>query len=102
MDLKERELCEDREMEGCLATAKEKCIAFAKERCTRPFLDARIVVGEEVVRNKVLRRMVQVASMPTESTWPDLIGLDTFVECELRVTNYRASQFLRSGGQLET
>ena len=102
MDLKERERCEDREMEGCLVVAKEKCVGFAKDRCTMPFLDARIAVEERELRNKVVRRMVHVASMPVESTWCDLIGLDKLGECELRATNYKASQFLGSGAQLQT
>ncbi|XP_039021422.1 uncharacterized protein LOC120153569 [Hibiscus syriacus] len=46
MDLKERERCEDREMEDCLVSAKEKCMGFAKEHATTPFLDARIALGE--------------------------------------------------------
>ncbi|XWS76340.1 hypothetical protein CRYUN_Cryun01aG0167600 [Craigia yunnanensis] len=102
MDLKERERCEDREMEGCLVATKEKCVGFAKERCTMPFLDARIAVEERELRNKVVRRMVHVASMPVENTWCGLIGLDKLGECELRVTNYKASQFLGSGAQLQT
>ena len=89
-------------MEGCLVAAKEKCVGFAKERCTMPFLDARIAVGEREVRNKVVRRMVNVASVAVESRWCDLIGLDTLRECELRVTNHRASQFLGSDVQLQT
>ncbi|KAJ6392051.1 hypothetical protein OIU77_025917, partial [Salix suchowensis] len=41
-DLKERERCEDRELEGCLVAAKDKCVGFAKEKCWKPFREARI------------------------------------------------------------
>ncbi|XP_022728251.1 uncharacterized protein LOC111283874 [Durio zibethinus] len=102
MDLKERERCEDREMEECLVAAKEKCVGFAKERCTMPFLDARIAVGEREVRNKLAGRMVHLASMPVESRWRDLIGLDKLGEREFTVTNYRASQYMLSGSHFQT
>ncbi|XVF80851.1 hypothetical protein PTKIN_Ptkin15bG0108600 [Pterospermum kingtungense] len=102
MDLKERERCEDREMEACLVAAKEKCVGFSKDRCTTPFLEARIAVGKSETRNKAAARLVHVASIPVESTWPDLIGLDTLGEWEFRVTNYKASQFMLSGAQIQT
>lgn len=97
MDLKERERCEDREMEGCLVATREKCVGFAKDRCSMPFLEARIAVGEREIRNKVAGRIVHVVSMPVECTWRDLIGLDELGEWEFTVTNYKASQFMRSG-----
>ncbi|GKV24350.1 hypothetical protein SLE2022_145800 [Rubroshorea leprosula] len=101
MDLKERERCEDRELEGCLVAAEEKCIGFAKERCMRPFLDARIAMGEREIRKKVVRKLVCLASMPGESTWRDVIGLDQLGKCELGITNYTGSELLSSSSQFE-
>lgn len=101
MDLKERERCEDRELEGCLVAAEEKCIGFAKERCTGPFLDARIAVRESDVRKKAVRKLVCLASMPEESTWRDLIGLDKLGKYELGITNIKGSELLGSGSQYE-
>ncbi|MBA0714949.1 hypothetical protein Golax_013887 [Gossypium laxum] len=102
MDLKERERCEDIEMENCLVAAKEKCIDFAKEKCTTPFLNARIAVGEKEIMNKRVERMVHAASLPEESKWVYLIGSDNLGGSEPRVTNYRASQYLGTDSQLQT
>ncbi|GMI85760.1 hypothetical protein HRI_002246400 [Hibiscus trionum] len=88
MDLKERERCEDREMEGCLVAAKEQC--------TAPFLDARIALEKREIMNIVVGRMVNAVSMPEESKWGRLGG------SEPRVSNCRASQYLGSGAQLQT
>ncbi|KAG4173913.1 hypothetical protein ERO13_A11G090066v2 [Gossypium hirsutum] len=76
MDLKERERCEDIELEACLVAAKEKCIGFAKEKCTMPFLNARIAVGEKELMNKRVERMVHAASLPEESKWVYFIRSD--------------------------
>ncbi|XP_065864335.1 uncharacterized protein [Euphorbia lathyris] len=57
-DLKEREMCEEREMEGCLVAAKEKCLGLAKEKCSLPFRDARIAIGEGMVMEKDGRKLV--------------------------------------------
>ncbi|OMP04950.1 hypothetical protein COLO4_09179 [Corchorus olitorius] len=102
MDLKERERCEVREMEECLVTAKGKCVSFAKEKCGKPFLQARIAVARREVRNKVVRKLIHIASMPEESAWRDLIGLDKLGEFEITATNCIASQFLSSGARLQT
>ncbi|KAK8541512.1 hypothetical protein V6N12_014146 [Hibiscus sabdariffa] len=102
MDLKERERCENREMDECLVAAKEKCIGFAKERCTKPFLDARIALGERELMKEVVGGMVHVASMPEESKWGHLIWSDSLGGSEPRVTNCRASRYLGSGAQLQT
>ncbi|MFQ6633366.1 hypothetical protein Gotur_010138 [Gossypium turneri] len=101
MDLKERERCEDIEMEACLVAAKEKCIDFAKEKCTTPFLNARIAVGEKEIMNKRVERMVHAASLPEESKWVYFIGSDNLGGSEPRVTNYRASQYLGTDSQLQ-
>ncbi|KAB5568333.1 hypothetical protein DKX38_002126 [Salix brachista] len=63
-DLKERERCEDRELEGCLVAAKDKCVGFAKEKCWKPFREARIAVREE----EVVRNLVSLVSVPQRSS----------------------------------
>lgn len=89
-DLKERERCEDRELEGCLVAAKDKCVGFAKEKCWKPFRDARIAVTEE----EVVRNLVSLVSVPQRSSkWISLIGFGKF---NFGVTNFRASEFLGS------
>ena len=89
-DLKERERCEDRELEGCLVAAKDKCAGFAKEKCWKPFREARIAVSEE----KVVRNLVTLVSVPQRSSrWICLIGSGKF---NFGVTNFRASEFLGS------
>ncbi|KAK6937578.1 hypothetical protein RJ641_031086 [Dillenia turbinata] len=45
-DLKEREICEEREMEGCVAVAKEKCVTFANDKCLKPFSEARVGLNQ--------------------------------------------------------
>ncbi|KAG5250550.1 calmodulin [Salix suchowensis] len=87
-DLKERERCEDRELEGCLVAAKDKCVGFAKEKCWKPFREARIAVREE----EVVRNLVSLVSVPQRSSkWICLIGSGKF---NFGVTNFRASEFL--------
>ena len=54
-DMREREKCEEREFEGCVAAAKGKCAAFAKDKCSGAFLDARIAKREKLF-------LVQVSS----------------------------------------
>lgn len=93
-DLKEREECEELEMEACLVAAKEKCVGFAKDKCWRPFRDARIAAEERTA----VRKLVCLVSMPERSKWASLIGFD---KCEFRVTNYRANEFLGSDAKYE-
>ncbi|XP_058008733.1 uncharacterized protein LOC131183033 [Hevea brasiliensis] len=68
-DLKEREMCEEREMEGCLGAAKEKFIGFAKCNCWRSFSEARIAAGEGMLSEKVVRKFVCLVSMLERSKW---------------------------------
>ncbi|CAK7346514.1 unnamed protein product [Dovyalis caffra] len=94
-DLKERERCEDREMQGCLVAAKEKCLAFAKEKCWKPFRDARIAVREE----EVVRNLVSLVSVPEASSkWISLIGSWKF---KFGVTNCKASELLGSNSKYQ-
>lgn len=74
-DMREREKCEEREFEGCVAAAMGKCASFAKDKCSGAFLEARIAR-----RSREVERLVWLASMPEESTWRDLIGLDSLVQ----------------------
>ncbi|KAH6812415.1 hypothetical protein C2S51_026177 [Perilla frutescens var. frutescens] len=41
-DFREREKCEEIEMEACFAAAKERCGGFAKQKCEPAFMNARI------------------------------------------------------------
>ncbi|KAJ9172015.1 hypothetical protein P3X46_015306 [Hevea brasiliensis] len=85
-DLKEREMCEEREMEGCLGAAKEKFIGFAKCNCWRSFSEARIAAGEGMLSEKVVRNGV---------------GLMEFDRCEFGITNYRATELLGADPKYE-
>ncbi|KAK8352270.1 hypothetical protein V6Z11_A05G083900 [Gossypium hirsutum] len=76
-----KEQCERIETKACLVVANEKCVGFTKVKCMTPFLNARIIVGE----NK----------------WVYLIGSDYLRGSKPRVTNSRASQYLGSGSQLQ-
>ncbi|XP_021898041.1 uncharacterized protein LOC110814777 [Carica papaya] len=107
VDLKEREICEQREMEACLVAGKEKCVEFAKEKCFRPFMDARVAVRRMGARRKEVERLVCLASMPESSTWRDLICLDQLSsrflgEFEIGVMNFRASELLGSDTNYES
>lgn len=94
-ELKERERCEDREMEGCLVVAKEKCIGFANEKCLKPFKDARIAVRED----EIVRNLVCLVSVPERSSkWASLIAFGKF---DSRVTNRRASDLLGSNAKYQ-
>ncbi|EOA25282.1 hypothetical protein CARUB_v10018597mg [Capsella rubella] len=70
-DMKEREKCEEREFEGCVAAAMGKCAGFAKDKCSGAFLEARIASEVE--------GLVRLASMPEDSTWRHLMGLSSLV-----------------------
>ncbi|WCJ21209.1 hypothetical protein M5689_003379 [Euphorbia peplus] len=91
--LKDREICEEREMEGCLVAAKDKCVGLAKEKSSSPFRDARIAIGERMVMEKVGRKLVCLVSMPENSQWMNLIGFD---KRDFDITNQRASEFRAS------
>ncbi|CAH8269602.1 unnamed protein product [Arabidopsis lyrata] len=66
-DMRERDKCEEREFQACVAASKGKCAAFAKDKCSGAFLDARI--------SKEVEGMVCLASMPEHSRWRDLMGI---------------------------
>ncbi|KAG6783872.1 hypothetical protein POTOM_009550 [Populus tomentosa] len=91
-DLKERERCEDREMEGCLVEAKDKCVGFAKEKCWKPFRDARIAVREE----EVVRNLVSLVSVPQRSKEEGAGGLEFWElhgSCCLTVASFLSGRF---------
>ncbi|XP_071723120.1 uncharacterized protein [Rutidosis leptorrhynchoides] len=96
-DLKEREQCEEREMEGCLVVAKEKCVGFAKDKCKNPFRDARIEIGERERVIMEFKRFIGLASVPEMESRSfmvlSLIGSDLI---RFGSTNYRASELLGS------
>ncbi|KAL1351552.1 hypothetical protein HN51_015460 [Arachis hypogaea] len=91
-DLKERELCEEREMANCFAEAKEKCVEFAKDKCLVPFRDARIRVKERGFDSKRAVRLIHWASVP-ERTLRVISALG--FDAELGVTNRRAGELVR-------
>ncbi|RYR01082.1 hypothetical protein Ahy_B06g079940 [Arachis hypogaea] len=91
-DLKERELCEEREMANCFAEAKEKCVEFAKDKCLVPFRDARIRVKERGFDSKRAGRLIHWASLP-ERTFRVISALG--FDAELGVTNRRAGELAR-------
>ncbi|XP_057438620.1 uncharacterized protein LOC130730589 [Lotus japonicus] len=91
-DLKERELCEEREMAGCFAEAKEKCVGMARGKCLVPFRDARIRI---VLDSKDAVRLIGQASMPERSLWVmRQVGWLGLIGGELGVTNRRASELV--------
>ncbi|KAF7804711.1 uncharacterized protein G2W53_043822 [Senna tora] len=102
-DLKERELCEEREMENCFAAAKEKCIGFARDKCLNPFKDARIAVKERGLNLKEGVKLIHWASMPERSLWlTSQIGyLCLSHRTKWGVTNYRASELLGSDNHVQ-
>ncbi|KAK7245426.1 hypothetical protein RIF29_40272 [Crotalaria pallida] len=62
-ELKERELCEEREMRECLDAAKGKCVEFARGKCLVPFRDARV----KGLGLRDAARLVSFASMSERS-----------------------------------
>lgn len=97
-DLKERELCEEREMAECFAAAKEKCVGFARDKCMVPFRNARIKVREEGVSNKrEAVELIRWASLPERSLWlTSLMGSECLIGGEFGMTNCRACELLGS------
>ncbi|MED6212421.1 hypothetical protein PIB30_083131 [Stylosanthes scabra] len=90
-DLKERELCEEREMANCFAEAKDKCVGFAKDKCLVPFRDARIRVKETAFDSKGAVRFIHWASVPERTLW--IICAMGF-GAELGTTNRRAAELV--------
>lgn len=96
-DLKERELCEEREMAECFASAKEKCVGFARDKCLVPFRDARIKVRGGTLNSKEAVKLISLASMPERSLWVvSQMGSKCLIGGELGVANRRASELLGS------
>lgn len=97
-DLKERELCEEHEMESCFAVAKDKCIGFARDKCLNPFRDARIAVKETGLTSKDAVKLIFWASLPARSSWVmSQMGSSCLsYSNKLGVINYRASELLGS------
>ncbi|KAJ1433111.1 hypothetical protein SESBI_06333 [Sesbania bispinosa] len=90
-DLKEREICEEREMADCFSVAKEKCVGFARDKCLVPFRDARI----KVLNSKGAVKLICWASMPERSLWVmSQMGSKCLIGGEFGVTNRRASELL--------
>ncbi|KAM6541311.1 hypothetical protein CsatB_005758 [Cannabis sativa] len=101
-DLKEREQCEEREMNGCLAVAKEKCSGFAKERCLKSFRDARVVERGRGLNSKQVQKLVGLVSMGDKSTLVRLIGFNQLVSHrEFGTRYYRASELLGSCSDID-
>ncbi|KAL5561824.1 hypothetical protein UlMin_031571 [Ulmus minor] len=106
VDFKERERCEEREVEGCLAAAKEKCTGFAKERCLKSFRDGRISARDGGLSPKLAENLVCWVTMVDRSLWVDLIGLNRLglrglSYWEFGATNYRASELLGSNADVD-
>ncbi|KAK7336793.1 hypothetical protein VNO77_17341 [Canavalia gladiata] len=98
-DLKERELCETREMADCLAATKEKCVGFARDKCLVPFRDARIKVGKGVLKPKDAAKLIGWASMPDSenSLWlMTQMGSLYLIRGDSGVAYCRASELLGS------
>ena len=92
-DLKERELCEEREAANCFAEAKEKCVGFARDKCLVPFRDARIRVRERGLDSKQAVRLIHWASVPERGLGVmSAMGCRSLFGGELGVTNCRASE----------
>ncbi|XP_030502692.1 uncharacterized protein LOC133028921 [Cannabis sativa] len=101
-DLKEREQCEEREMNGCLAVAKEKCFGFAKERCLKSFRDARVVERGRGLNTKQVQKLVGLVTMGDKSTLVRLIGFNQLVSHrEFGTRYYRASELLGSCSDID-
>ncbi|CAL0326875.1 unnamed protein product [Lupinus luteus] len=89
-DLKERERCEEREMNQCFVLAKEKCVEFAKAKCSVPFRDARIkglgfkdglrFLNLASINNPTL---FMITPPHTNCRASELLGFDDYVECIL-------------------
>lgn len=107
LDLKDRERCEEQEMEYCLAAAKDKCVGFAKERCLKSFRDGRIAVRSRGLNLKLCEKSVCWATMVDGSMWVTLMGLDklgpwSLVTTELGVTSCRATELLGSDPEVDS
>lgn len=98
-DLKEREQCEEREMEGCLLVAKERCVGFARDKCLKTLRDGRIAASRRVVNAKQLKKLVCWATMVDRSTWVNLIGIDRLGSWSS--TNYRAGELVGSNADVD-
>ncbi|CAK9173735.1 unnamed protein product [Ilex paraguariensis] len=98
-DLKEREICEEREMAACVENSKEKCQEFAKEKCLPSFKDARIAWDSSRVNWKEVYRLIKWVSLPEKSAGFELLGVEgNWVEFKRMIdsTNYRGSELLDS------
>ncbi|KAI4301190.1 hypothetical protein L6164_034494 [Bauhinia variegata] len=105
-DLKERELCEEREMANCFAAAKDKCIGFARDKCLSPFRDARIAVKGRNLSSKEAVKLIHWASNPDKGCgWVNFIGLNQMAsslnKLEMK-TNFRASELLGSDDHVDS
>lgn len=98
-DLKEKEQCEERETQGCLAVAKEKCVGFARDKCLKSLRDGRIAATSRGVNLKQLEKLVCWATMVDRRMWVNLIGLDQLGSWNS--TNYRACELVGSNAYVD-
>ncbi|XP_057801006.1 uncharacterized protein LOC131016333 [Salvia miltiorrhiza] len=71
-DFREREKCEEIEMEACFAAAKERCSGFAKQRCEPAFRNARIGASgfeSSVVDWKDVSRLISTVCFANEKSY---------------------------------
>ncbi|KAK1399100.1 putative tRNA sulfurtransferase [Heracleum sosnowskyi] len=89
LDFKEREVCEEREMERCFLEAKGKCVSFGREKCVGVFREARVAVDWRNGDKRSVGKLVWLASlMESES-----LGFE-FLRSRVAVTSYRGCELL--------
>lgn len=96
-DFKEREKCEEIEMEACFAAAKERCGGFAKQKCEPAFRSARIVAtgfDSSVVEWKDVSRLISTVCFAGEKSHGIGFWGEFGQKCE--VTNVRGGNLLDS------
>ncbi|KAM7254098.1 hypothetical protein ACFE04_031780 [Oxalis oulophora] len=95
--LKERERCEELQMEGCVIAAKGKCLEFANDKCRKGFRDARVQIGERESQFLEVRRLLGFASVPERMGVRSLVVMGLVGRgstSRFRRTNCMASELL--------